>query len=316
MHGVSNIGAYFQLDIVEELCSCFPDNEKNIRDRLGAYWQRVKHLSQTGKWINEKRVVQYVKEHPQEGVSGFFDGKSVQRKIVRAELGLYSRVPTPSIWTFFKSFLRNGAEVGAAFPCSRYVSKEIVRMIAKDTLAKPRLIIEGGAGEGALTEEILKRMNSGDKLVLLELLPELRAKLREKFGHCTQVEIPEEGDILQYTSAEKADVVIGAIPMNSMSKEVAPQLLEKYEDLTKPGGYFSNVHYRFLPEINRVLLRMKRYVPLLGKLATNHANADDFNQIVYAKDDFFKLHGIAKRTIWRNFPPAAVWHHRFKQKAE
>jgi len=315
MQGVSNISVFFQIDTQEELRSCFPDNKRSIRDRLGAYWQRVMHWKRTGKWINEKRVVQYAKNHPQEGVSLVLDGKPVQRKIVRAEKGLYSKVPTQNIWTFFKSFMKNGAEVGAVFPCTRYVSKEIVRMIAKDPNLPPRLIIEGGAGEGALSEKILKRMNPGDKLVLLELLPKLQERLREKFEHCKNVEIPENGDILQYQSEEKADVTIGAIPMNSMPKEFAPQLLAKYQELTKPGGSFSNVHYRFLPGINRVLIIVGKVVPLVGRLAT-HTSLSDFNEIVRTKDQFYKEHGIARPTIWRNIPPATVWHHHFKEKAE
>ena len=66
---------------------------------------------------------------------------------------------------FLKNFLKNWKEVGSITPSSRFLTKKMLESI---DFSKADTIVELGPGTGVFTKEILIRMKSNAKLIILE----------------------------------------------------------------------------------------------------------------------------------------------------
>ena len=129
------------------------------------------------------------------------------------------------------------------------IDKNIIKKIINSTQVKNRNIIEIGPGEGALTEEILKRKPKS--LVLIEKDFHLVKKLKIKYINSKFVKIYNH-DILKF-NLEKIDiknsVIFGNLPYN-----ISSQILVKIIKFKKWPPKFNDLVFMFQKELGEKII--------------------------------------------------------------
>lgn len=142
--------------------------------------------------------------------------------------------------------------------------------------ATPLHYLEVGAGSGALTQQLIKKLKKGDCLTLVEKDPIFCAQLQRKFGDLPGVKIVQESIIDHQTTGY--DAILSSLPHNAFPSALIEQIFLKYRTLIKAGGKLSFFEYMGLGKI--------------GKL----------------ENSFIQHYCIKIEPIWWNFPPARVFH--------
>ncbi len=205
--------------------------------------------------------------------------------------------------TFILSFFRQPSASGTFLPFSPFVAKKLLKNIpqtAKDS--PPRLILEAGAGSGAISRHIVDRLGNGDKLVLVEYDKQLADTLKELFqSQINQGLVEVHNAALQDTQAwnqenRKFDVIVSTIPLNSLpSVEVLQDIFQAFKELAKPSCYVDFGEY-----VGTSTLR--------DAVSWSTNNTAKY-ELTAEKIRFFEehLHTPSEIEI-RNFPPARVVH--------
>lgn len=144
---------------------------------------------------------------------------------------------------FIREGIRNFKSVGSVSRSSVYVCRSMTRLVPK---LKDGIILEFGAGDGVITEEILRQMGPGDRLLVFEINPEFCDHLRKiEDPRITVFEESAEnaGRILENLGLDQADLIISAIPFLLFPKHEALRLVSEFKNLLRPGGRFIQLHY-------------------------------------------------------------------------
>lgn len=172
---------------------------------------------------------------------------------------------------FVKLALKRPAHVGAVLPSSRHLARGMAHKIGWASG-----LIELGAGTGAVTAA-LREARPGVPLQLVELEPDLAARLRRRFPgvpvHCAAAH-----EVLRAQhGAPKATVVVSSLPFRSLPEPLRTKTLRAVLDFIEAHPSRSLVQYTYQPR------------------APFELPAD--SQLKWRLLD----------VIWRNLPPAGVW---------
>jgi phosphatidylethanolamine/phosphatidyl-N-methylethanolamine N-methyltransferase len=173
-----------------------------------------------------------------------------------------------SYGVFLRGLLSNPKGVSAPTPSSPVLAEAIA---AEVDLDRPGLVIELGAGTGAVTAALVKRM-AGERLIAIERDQNFAQLLRRNFP---TVDI-RLGDALAFERHVPANTPIAAIvsglPLLHFPQAARRSLLNRSLAAQGPGGLFIQLSYSWRPPVNAG--------PGIS---------------------------LSKRAVWRNFPPAHVW---------
>ena len=89
------------------------------------------------------------------------------------------------------------------------IDQNILSFEAKSADVSKKSVLEIGAGDGRLTERLLKE--GAGHLVAVEFDPKLAKKLRMKFQHYDRVRV-HEGDFLLFDESARFNVIVGNVP--------------------------------------------------------------------------------------------------------
>jgi phosphatidylethanolamine/phosphatidyl-N-methylethanolamine N-methyltransferase len=144
---------------------------------------------------------------------------------------------------FFLQSLKNFQEMGSIARSSPQMCRKMSQFVPKD---QDVIIIELGAGDGAITEHILARMTKNSKLLAFEINPELFEVLQE-INDPRLIPINDGAENLpKYMEAHKIegiDIAISAIPFLVLPEELMNEILIKVKDSLRIGGIFTQMHY-------------------------------------------------------------------------
>jgi phospholipid N-methyltransferase len=162
---------------------------------------------------------------------------------------------------FARTFFRNPIMLGSVIPSSRFLIKGVLRPL---DLQRARVIVEYGPGVGTITRDLLSRMRSDAKLIVIEMNGEFVRFIRETFRDERLVVV--EGSaadvrkILAQNGHTHADYVISGIPLGSMPATVREHIVRETREALAPGGAFMVYQFtsRVLPELQRVFEVVKR----------------------------------------------------------
>ena len=145
---------------------------------------------------------------------------------------------------FFIEGISRFKEVGTVLPSSRKVAEAMTQQ-RYNNFNTARCIIELGAGDGSITQEILQKMDSEATLLCFEINPIFAEMLRTKFGHDPRIQIINDdakklGQYIQAAGYTHADTVISAIPFAIIPDDSIIE--EAYKHLA-PGHFFIQLHY-------------------------------------------------------------------------
>lgn len=177
---------------------------------------------------------------------------------------------------FVWEWLRNGhrrKRIGAVAPSSPGLCRAMT-----DWLPRPdEFVIELGPGTGVVTQTILKRGVRPDRLISIEMSPELAGMVRTRFPGIHVV----NGDACKLDEYVKdlvppgktVGAVISSLPLRNFPIEVAETLAKKIHEVLRPEG---------------------RWVQFSYRIRTNR----------HRGDHHFKA--LPSKIVWLNIPPARV----------
>ncbi len=142
---------------------------------------------------------------------------------------------------FFRSFLANPRQVGAVLPTSRWAVRDMLGMA---NLPRARLVAEIGAGTGAYTGEILKRLHPEARFLAFEIDPDLAAVLSESFDDPRLETINDSAaNIEEYLDGDKVDVIVSAVPFTSLPEDAKESVFRAAAQALGPEGVMVQIQY-------------------------------------------------------------------------
>ena len=134
---------------------------------------------------------------------------------------------------FFRRWLANPLQMGSIIPSSPRLGELIARNIDKQSNS---LILELGAGTGAITKSLIKAGISPGRIAVVEIVPEMADHLRTKFPKTTVLQadafnLPNQ---LLKDSATEIGTVICGIPLVLLSEAKQRQFIQQVELVAPP----------------------------------------------------------------------------------
>lgn len=187
-------------------------------------------------------------------------------------------------WRFFRAFVRSPGTIGAVVPSSRHLAR---RMLQGHDLERAGMVVELGPGTGAFTRHIEPRLGADTTCLALELDAGATARLQERHPRIKVVNDSAEnlGSHLAAHGARVAESIISGIPWAAMPAALQASILGNIARHLAPGGRFSTFAYIQSPHTRKGAACAR----LLERL---------FRRVERSP------------MIWRNFPPAFVYHCR------
>jgi phospholipid N-methyltransferase len=141
---------------------------------------------------------------------------------------------------FFKRVLANPVRVGYIVPSSRFLTRRTAKFI---DFSKNRTVVELGPGEGCHTRRIVRRMNAGSRLILIELDEPFARHLERQFAHDPRVSVVNANalqlvETLENLGASQPDYIVSGIPFTIMERELKEKLLASIAGSMGPESRF------------------------------------------------------------------------------
>lgn len=148
---------------------------------------------------------------------------------------------------FLKESLKNIKTVGTLTRSSKFLCKGMIRHVDFSTADT---IVELGAGDGVITEHIVKHMKKDAKLLTFEVNNSFCNIMRENIKD-DRVDIIEDSaehlkKYMDRAGVTEIDYVISAIPFVVVPDEVALEIVTECKKYMKKGGLYIQVHYSLL----------------------------------------------------------------------
>jgi len=163
---------------------------------------------------------------------------------------------------FLLAAVRDFHHVGTLWPSSHAAAREIARAVGPGR----RHIVEYGAGDGAVTAELLKVLAPEGKLLALEINEEFCDSLAEMGDDRLTVRRRDIVDFVQNGARELTalgasgfDAIVSGIPLSFHSAAERAMIVRRTHDLLAPGGVFIvyQVSPVFFPAVKRAFPKAK-----------------------------------------------------------
>lgn len=181
-------------------------------------------------------------------------------------------------WAFATAGIRGPGKVGAVAPSSHRLAEQLAVVVP--TMGAP-VVAELGAGTGAITRAIQRRLPSAGRLVVLDSSVEMVEVLRRRHP---DLDIENEdaanlGTVLAKRSITGVDAVISGLPWALLGESQQQRILTEVASALRPHAAFVTFAYSHA----KPLQAARRFRRSLNGL---------FDEV------------IITRTTWRNAPPA------------
>lgn len=191
---------------------------------------------------------------------------------------------------------------GSVLPSSRFLARAMTGRLRG--VRRPARILEVGPGTGALTREIVRYLQPGDTLDLVEINAQfvqvLEARLRSDWPFRRvrrQVEIIHAPLQSIRDGRPPYDVAISALPLNNFPPALVTELFDVFAHVMSPSGVLSYFEY--------IAVRRLRSRWTIGAERTRLAQLDTILRNNLARYQF------RQDAVLVNFPPAWVHHLSF-----
>jgi len=197
------------------------------------------------------------------------------REKVNADLRIARRAAANAPWLFFRRWLANPIQMGSVTPSSPALCRLITQRIVRES---EEIVLELGAGTGVISRAIIASGVPAERLVVVEIVPEMAKILRAGLTGAILIEgdawrLPE---LLPRTWHGRIGTVVCGIPLVLLPLARQRGLLDAIEAVAPGRGF---LHFSYC--------------------ATSPL-------------PYQKLGLSARRESWTlmNFPPASVWRYR------
>lgn len=169
---------------------------------------------------------------------------------------------------FLRGLVHDPKGVSAPTPSSPQLAKAIAEQV---NIARPGYVLELGPGTGVVTQALLDRGVSGQRLVAIEQEPSFSRLMAERFPMIRL----HQGNALEFEkflpSGAPIAAIVSGLPLLNFPVPIRLSLLRRAL-ACQDEGIFIQLSYSWRPPI------------LVGKSVS-----------------------ISRQIVWRNFPPAHVW---------
>ncbi len=157
-----------------------------------------------------------------------------------------------SFGAFVRELLSNPRSIGAALPSSRQLADRIASFIPDDFHG---VLVELGAGTGAITTGILERGVHPKQVITIERSFPLTQLLKRRFPEITVLHGGAEymGDLLATHLAmarPRVDLVISSLPLRSLPKHLVAAIGRQVERCLTEEGRFVQFTYDLRPDVH------------------------------------------------------------------
>ncbi len=144
---------------------------------------------------------------------------------------------------FLGKFLKHGTRIASVWPSSRAMSVATIRKINWERV---KMVVELGAGTGPITEQIVRKLKSHTRLIVIERDRDFARILQRRFSHHKNVEIVEADvrdldAVLKARGIQHVDAFVSGLPTPSLPPPVRNRMLASVKRYLVDGGVFSNI---------------------------------------------------------------------------
>ncbi|HMD55571.1 MAG TPA: rRNA adenine N-6-methyltransferase family protein [Phycisphaerae bacterium] len=146
---------------------------------------------------------------------------------------------------FMGKFFRHGTRISSIWPSSRSMSRACISRINWNTA---RVVVELGAGTGAITREILRRLQPHTLLLAIERDHDFIRVLQDQFSESKKIrilhgDVSELGAILHEHNISEAGVdgFVSGLGTPNLPEVVKTGMFAAVKRYLGPNGYFSNI---------------------------------------------------------------------------
>lgn len=145
---------------------------------------------------------------------------------------------------FIQELWKNPQKVGAICPSSPRLTKVMASQVDKN---KPGLIIEIGAGTGAVTAALLEEGVAPDRLLVVEQSENLVAYLKERFSELKIVQ-GDAANLRALLPKEpfKVNTIVSSLPLLSLPPEQVANILTEFYNMLPEDGKLIQYTYDVL----------------------------------------------------------------------
>lgn len=193
-------------------------------------------------------------------------------------------MPSMGTWLFFRRWITAPRRTGAVFPSGMRLARAMAAQVDPNGAD---LIVELGAGTGAITRALLERGIARDRLLVVERDRRFCRLLEERYPGVAVI----RGDacrlraLVAAHSGRRVGAVISSLPLLNLPPQAKSAILAESFALLAGGGPF--IQYTYGP-LSPVDPRLLSQMGLCGQAITR---------------------------VWRNIPPARVWRYFALQAA-
>ena len=173
--------------------------------------------------------------------------------------------------TMLARFLQSPRTIGCVCASSAFLGRALTEMIGP---GPDNMVLELGSGTGSITAQILIRLASSDLLTCIEIDRRMCAQFRELFPGVRLLEM-DCRKIGATFDGQTFSNIISSLPYRSLPRATTDSIFEQKIGLSNDRTVISMFSYDF------VFSEYQRRYPI-------------------------RL--IARRNVWRNIPPAKVYH--------
>lgn len=203
-----------------------------------------------------------------------------------------------SCW-YFKNFVRSPGSVGSFVPSSSFLAERLVSLEREFGGGRgPRRILEIGAGTGAITRKILRTMQPGDTLHVVEMhtdfAPVIERLVRKSRPGVSPLSVRilncEFESFAPGVRDETYDVIYCSLPFNSMKARVVADILLEINRILMRSGLL--IYFEYIKALSlRVALSLLTGNPDPGRLRA-------------VTGRLLSSGGVGAAPVFANFPPA------------
>jgi phospholipid N-methyltransferase len=203
---------------------------------------------------------------------------------------------------FIREVRRDFLHTGALLPSSPFLGRAMATHLR--ARRRPARILEVGPGTGAITGEVLRRLQPGDQLDVVEINPRFVALLRHRLAtdkrfsrHEHQVRLIH-APVQEVAGHELYDFILSSLPLNNFPPVLVRQVFEVFHRLLVPGGTLSFYEYVLVRHLKTPFVerRERERLHRVGSILRSYVHRYQFD----------------RERIYANVPPAVVRHLRLK----
>lgn len=186
---------------------------------------------------------------------------------------------------FLAAAVRSPRDVGTLLPSGPELARRLAAVVpAASHSERPAVVVEVGAGAGAVTAAIAQQADQGAVVIAVEKDPELAERLRSR-GLGVRVVTADAATlpaILAEHSVDRADVIVSVLPWTLFGPEQQRKFLAIFAAALQADGVFTAAAYSlgyWTPSARRFRRELSRV----------------FGEV------------LPTRTMWRHLPPAMTY---------